>query len=51
MDIIWNLPEGVLPIHISVIGSRAKGYSSDKSDYEINMVVMHREQDYVHNNV
>jgi hypothetical protein len=38
--IIDQLPKGIVPIHISLVGSRAKGYSDAKSDYEVRLIVM-----------
>lgn len=49
--IIDKLPKGIIPIHISLVGSRAKGYSDAKSDYEVRLIVMDTKDKYELNDI
>ena len=40
------MPEGTVPIHISINGSRAKGYNMDDSPYSIKVISMASQKDY-----
>jgi len=40
------MPEGTFPIHISINGSRAKGYNMEDSPYSIMVISMASQKDY-----
>ena len=40
------MPEGTKPIHISIVGSRAKGYNQENSDYQIRIIGIASQQAY-----
>ena len=44
--IISQMPDGTVPVHISIIGSRAKGYNMDDSDYQIRIISMSSQDVY-----
>ena len=44
--IIDQMPEGTVPIHISINGSRAKGYNMEDSPYSIMVISMASQKDY-----
>ena len=49
--IIDKLPKNIMPIHISLVGSRAKGYSDAKSEYEVRLIVMDTKENYELNSI
>jgi predicted nucleotidyltransferase len=40
------MPEGTVPIHISINGSRAKGYNMEDSPYSIKVISMASQKEY-----